>query len=53
MTMTNWADLFDRAESANVDLETIRETLESQRHDSSADEREPGSDGDEEVGDDD
>ncbi len=51
--MTNWTDLFDRAESADVDRETIRETLEAQRRDSSEDEREPQSDGGGEMVDDD
>ncbi len=40
--MTNWTDLFDRAE-----------TLEAQRRDSSEDEREPQSDGGGEMVDDD
>lgn len=44
---TNWAELFERAEGADIDLETIRETLESQRRDPSEDEPEPQSDGDE------
>ncbi|AHG01137.1 hypothetical protein HALLA_17705 [Halostagnicola larsenii XH-48] len=44
---TNWADLFDRAETVNIDLETIRETLEAQRRDAGPDDSETQSAGDE------
>ncbi|SFS41013.1 hypothetical protein [Halostagnicola kamekurae] len=44
---TTWADLFERAETIDADLETIRETLEVQRDGDGSDDPEPHPAGDE------